>query len=197
MLRRFALCFSLCFAHSIAAGEIAAQRIPPGTAQGGRPDRQALEQRFRQRFEQLLKERLSLTDAQLAQVVEVNARLDGRRRELFTEERTVRMEMRRLLAEGEDAASQERVKLLLEQALRVQRLRLELVETEQRELEAFLTPMQRVRYLGLQEQLRKRADEMRRRSSGDSSPDLFGDDSEAPAGKPRRPFGTRRPGTPG
>jgi Spy/CpxP family protein refolding chaperone len=185
---------SLLFALALVVGEASAQRVPPGAGQGGRPDRKALEQRFRQRFEQLLKERLSLTDAQLAQVIEVNGRLDARRRELFGEERTVRMEMRRALEAGDDPASQERVKVLLERALRVQRLRLELVETEQRELEAFLTPVQRVRYLGLQEQLRKRADEMRRRSSGDSSPDLFGEDGEPSVGKSRRPLMSRRPG---
>jgi hypothetical protein len=184
--------FIVLVALALSAGEVVAQRVPPG-AQGERPDRRALEQRFRQRFEQLLKERLSLTDAQLAQVIEVNMRLDGRRRELFMEERTVRMEMRRSLEVEEDAASQERVKVLLERALRVQRLRLELVEREQRELEAFLTPVQRARYLGLQEQLRKRADEMRRRSSGDSSPDLFGDHNGPPPGASRRPPMTRRP----
>lgn len=185
---------SLLFALGLVAGEAAAQRVPPEGSQQGRPERRALEQRFRQRFEQLLKQRLALTDAQLAQVIEVNQRLDSRRRELFSEERTVRMEMRQALDGGDDAAAQERVKLLLERALRVQRLRLDLVETEQRELEAFLTPVQRARYLGLQEQLRKRADEMRRRSSGDSSPDLFGDEAGPPPGTTRRPFMQRRPG---
>lgn len=155
-----------------------AQRVAP-SGRGGPPGdpaaRRALEQRFRERFEQVLKQRLALTDSQLARVIEVNGRLDARRRELFMEERSVRGEMRDAIDGSEDAAAQERVAQLLERAMKVQRARLDLVETEQRELSAFLTPLQRAKYLGLQEQLRRRVDEMRRRAAGDSTDDPFGD----------------------
>lgn len=182
----------------ITAGGAQAQRVPPGE-RGGPPGdpatRRALEQRFRERFEQVLKQRLALTDSQLARVIAVNGRLDARRRELFMEERSVRAEMRDAIDGGDDAAAQERVAQLLERAMKVQRARLDLVETEQRELSAFLTPLQRAKYLGLQEQLRRRVDDMRRRAAGDSTDDPFGD------GPPRDAKGRRRmlqrPGAPG
>ncbi len=163
---------------------------PPGDPAA----RRVLEQRFRERFEQVLKQRLALSDSQLARVVEVNARLDPKRRELFTEERSVRAEMRDAIHGGDDAASQDRVAQLLERAMRVQRARLDLVETEQRELSAFLTPLQRAKYLGLQEQLRRRVDDMRRRAAGDSTDDPFGDGPPGDAKGRRRP--SSRPGIP-
>ncbi|MFN8667414.1 MAG: Spy/CpxP family protein refolding chaperone [Gemmatimonadaceae bacterium] len=139
----------------------------------------------------MLKERLALTDQQLQQMRDVNTRLDGKRRELFAEERSVRREMRDALKGAEDQATQDRVAQLMERAMRVQRARLDLVENEQRDLAAFLTPVQRAKYLGLQEQLRRRADEMRRRADGDTV------DAAVPGVPPgpgrMRPF-IRRPG---
>lgn len=176
----------------VAAGDASAQRV---TGQpGARRDRAALEQRFRERFEQVVKERLALTEAQLQQLIDVNKRLDGKRRELFTEERTVRREMRAALQAPDDQANQARVAELMDRAIRVQRSRLDLLETEQRELAAFLTPTQRAKYMGMQEQLRRRAEEMRRRAEGDTVGDAFGD---GPAGMgTRRPM-PRRPGSGG
>lgn len=173
----------------VAAGELQAQRAAGGPPQGR--DRAQLEERFRARFGEILKTRLSLSDAQLSQMIEVNKRLDGKRRELFMEERTVRKEMRDVLKGSEDQATQDRVAQLMDRALRVQRSRLDLMETEQRELSTFLTPVQRARYMGLQEQLRRRADEMRRRAEGDTLGDSLGG-PPVRAGQ-RRPM-MRRPG---
>lgn len=175
----------------LAPGGLEAQRTRSGPPDGARPERRLLEQRVRERFEQLLKERLSLSDSQLTRVIEVNARLDARRRTLYSEERTLRLEMREALGGGDDPAAQERIARLLDRTLSVQRSRLDLMETEQRELAKFLTPLQRARYLGLQEQLRRRVDDMRRRASGDSAPDLFGQDSLAPGAGKRRPMSRR------
>lgn len=174
----------------VAAGDVGAQRVggQPGTPR----DRAALERRFRERYEQVVRERLALTDAQLAQLVEVNRRLDGRRRELFTEERTVRREMRQALQAPDGQANQDRVAELMDRAIRVQRSRLDLLETEQRELSAFLTPTQRAKYMGMQEQLRRRADEMRRRMEGDTLGDAFGEGARGMG--PRRAMPRRPPG---
>jgi Spy/CpxP family protein refolding chaperone len=62
-----------------------------------------------------------------------------------------------------DAANQQKVAGLLDQLMRLQRQRLDLVEGEQRELAKFLTPVQRAKYLGLQNQLRQRMQELRDR----------------------------------
>lgn len=181
MFRPFVLLLTILSA--TAAG---AQQVTPP-----RRDRAALEQRFRERLEQVLKERLALTDAQLSHLIEVNRRLDGQRRALFREEREVRREMRDALKGGDDQASQERVGALMDRALRVQRQRLELVETEQRELATMLTPVQRAKYLGMQEQLRRRAEDMQRRAEGDSAGNELGMPDYPRSGE-RRPF-PRRP----
>ena len=187
--------FVLLFLLVVTPGVVPAQRVAPGR-QGAPPGdtaaRRVLEHRFRQRFEQVLKQRLALSDSQLARVIEVNARLDAKRRALFTEERSVREDMRDAIKGGEDAASQGKVAQLIERAMRVQRARLELVETEQRELATFLTPLQRAKYLGLQEQFRRRIDEMRRRAAGDSADDPFGGGPPRDGAKRRR--GGERPG---
>jgi LTXXQ motif family protein len=164
-----------------------AQHTPPV-----RRDRAALEQQFRERLEALLKERLALTDPQLAVLREVNNRLDGERRALFREERAVRNEMREALKGGDDQATQDRVATLLERNRLVQRKRLDLMELEQRELSGVLTPVQRAKYLGLQEQLRRRAEDMQRRAEGDT---VSGADSTR-HGSPgeRRRFIRRPPG---
>lgn len=140
-----------------------------GTAQAQRPrpadlppaERAALEQRFRQRFAEIVQARVGVSPAQMEQLQETNQRFDPRRRELFAQEREVRREMREALERPESAATQERVAALMERGLRVQRQRLDLVEEEQRALMAFLTPVQRAKYFGLQEQIRRRVDEMR------------------------------------
>ena len=157
------------------------QKVREGASSDQGRDRAQMEQRFRERYGQVLKQRLGLTDNQMSQVAEVNQRLDPQRRELFGQERELRKSMRDALLASEDAAAQERIAQLLEQTLRIQRQRLELVETEQRELASFLSPMQRAKYLGMQEHLRRRVDEMHRRAAGDSA----GADS-FPIGAPER-----------
>ena len=169
-------------------------------AQRGRPDsagprRTALEQRFRERFAEVVKQRVGLTDVQMQQLTEVNARFETRRRELFARERALRGEMRRALAGGEDQGTQDKVARLLEQALRVQRERLDLLEEEDRALTSFMTPIQRARYFGMQEQMRRRVDEMRRgHGERDSTPP---DGARRPRGPRRPPSGEGGPGHPG
>jgi periplasmic protein CpxP/Spy len=153
------------------------------------PGRAALEQRFRERFAEVVKARLGLSDAQMSQLTDVNRRFESRRRDLVQQERSVRRQMRDALAGGEDQATQDRVSRLLDQALRVQRQRLDLLEEEDRALVGFLTPVQRARYFGMQEQMRRRVEEMRRGAEGGDS--LRG---RGPRGMRRRPGGRISPG---
>jgi hypothetical protein len=50
---------------------------------------------------------------------------------------------------------------LLDQALKIQRDRLDLTEREQRELSTFLNPIQRAKYFAIQDELRRRMEELR------------------------------------
>ena len=160
-LRGIAL--ALAVAAPIASSGAQAQQPPPGA------QRQALERQFAERLGQVVKRELRLDEGQMRRLQQSNQRFERRRRALVFEERNVRVSMREELA-APDSANQERVATLLDQMMRIQRDRLTLVEDEQRELATFLSPAQRARYLGIQEQLRRRmADLQRQGQPGDSA----------------------------
>ena len=151
---------SLAFALALgfAAGESTAE------AQRAAPDNQRraqLEQAVRQRFARMLKERVGLSDAQLDQVAAVNRQFEERRRMLVEQERDVRIGLRQEVMRDEEA-DQSRVSRLLEQAIQVQQTRLRLLEEEHRALAEFLTPVQRAKYMAVQEQIHRAIEEMRR-----------------------------------
>jgi hypothetical protein len=122
-------------------------------------DRTALEQQFRERTAKLVQQRLGLNDAQLAKLEQSNARFAPQLRQLATQERDIRFQLRQEMMAG-NSANQQHVSDLLDAAIRMQRQRLGIVEAEQKELAGFLTPVQRARYMALQAQFGKRAQEL-------------------------------------
>jgi hypothetical protein len=150
-----------------------------GTADAQRPHadsaparRQMLEQRVRQRMAAVVRERLGLSDEQMRRLGEVNRTIEAERRQLNEQERDLRVGLRAELVRG-DSANQDRVARFVDQLIDVQRRRVDLLSREQRALAAFMTPVQRAQYLAIQDQLRRRMEEMR--------------------GRPRRGGGVRRP----
>jgi Spy/CpxP family protein refolding chaperone len=127
-------------------------------------DRAAAQDLIRERVVRLLRERVGLTDDQMRRLAPVSRSFEARRQTIFREERTTRQALRRELTV--ESADQARVAAHIDQLFALQRRRLDLAAEEQRELAAFMTPVQRARYLALQEHLRRRADEMRRRRGG-------------------------------
>ena len=150
----------LCLSLALAAGAEAQQ---PG--QG----RAQLEERFRRQLAATLKNRLNLNDEQLRKLGEVNQRHEERRRLLVQQERDVRIALREEMLAGE-RANQTRISEMLDRMIGIQRQRLEIVEREQRELAEFLTPLQRAQYAAVQEQLRRRIEEMRRQRQQGRTP---------------------------
>lgn len=126
------------------------------------PRRQLLEQQVRQRFEQIVRQRLQLTDDQMRQLRQTNQRFADQRRTLADHERAIRGEIRRELEPGV-AADQAHVAALTDSLFAMQRQRLDVAQAEQKELAGYLTPVQRVRYYGLEEQLRRRTELIRQR----------------------------------
>jgi len=128
----------------------------------GRMNREQLEQRFRMRLANLLKTQLGLTDEGMRQLSDVNQRFDLQRRDMNRREiitrRALRDEVLKL-----DSADAGRVEQLLTDQFKIERERIDLTEAEQRELSKFLTPVQRARYLGVQEQIRREMDQLRGR----------------------------------
>lgn len=133
----------------------------PAIAQGG--GRGRLEQQVRERIGRVVQQQLGLTDAETQRLQGVNQRFEGQRRELVRQEREARLSLRSEVLRG-DSADQKRTDALLGTLLDLQRKRLDLVEAEQRELARFLTPVQRAKYLALQDQMRRRVEEMRQRA---------------------------------
>ena len=146
------------------------QRVAPAAAaqaqrqqaaqQRRQPDRAQLEQQIRDRIGTALKKNLNLTDDQFAKLQATNKRFEERRRLLVEQERDARMCMRDIMITG-DTTNQARVSQALDRMLQVQRQRFELVEAEQKEVAGYLTPLQRARYLGMQEQMFRRVEALR------------------------------------
>ena len=144
---------------SQASSQIAPRENAPG------PGRAQLEQRVRDRIADVVRRRLALNDDQMGKLTAANQQFDRQRMALVTEERQARIALRGELAAG-DAANQQKVAGYLDQLMRLQRRRLDLVESEQRELGKFLTPVQRARYFALQTEIRQRTQELRDRGPG-------------------------------
>jgi cytochrome c-type biogenesis protein CcmH/NrfF len=132
-----------------------AQRVTPAP-KGNRP---ALEQQFRERAAKLTQQRLGLTDAQLEKLERSNAQFAPQLRQLAAQERDIRAQLRQEMTAG-NSANQQHVSDLLDASIRLQKQRIAVVESEQRDLAGFLTPVQRARYIFLQAQFKKRADEL-------------------------------------
>ena len=161
-------------AWGLVAGTVGAQTPPaqpraaaqPQAQAGARAqarapqDRAQLEQQIRNRIANQLKNQLKLSDDQFTKLQATNKRFEEKRRLLVEQERDARMSMRDLILAG-DTTNQAKVSGALDKMMQIQRQRFELVEQEQKELAGYLTPMQRARFLGMQEQMRRRMDDMR------------------------------------
>ena len=152
-LVKIAVLSALC----VIAPALSAQ---PDEPPGQNPRREMLEQRLRERTGDLVRRRLQLTDAQMKQLQATNRQFEQQRGSLLMREREMRRSLREEILAGEKA-NQNRVAQLLDQTLQLERQRLDLVQSEQRELAKFLTPVQRAKLFGLQNELRRRAQELR------------------------------------
>ena len=139
----------------ISAVPARAQRVTTA-APGNRP---ALEQQFRERAAKLAQQRLGLTDAQLEKLEASNARFAPQLQQLAAQERDIRAQLRQEMTAG-NSANQQHVSDLLDASIRLQKQRIAVVESEQKDLSGFLTPVQRARYIFLQAQFKKRSEEL-------------------------------------
>ena len=137
--------------------ESAQTQGPPG---GNNPRRQMLEQRLRERTGEIVQRRLQLNDAQMKQLQTTNRQFEQQRGTLLMREREIRRALRSEILSG-DKANQQKVAQLLDQTMQMERQRLDLMQNEQRELARFLTPVQRAKLFGLQNELRRRTQELR------------------------------------
>lgn len=160
-----------------------AQVSPPGSPPQARAGRGALtpraadaaraqmERRLQERINQVVRQRLNLNDEQMGKLRGVATHIEDDRRVLRNEEMTSRFALRQELLGGAKA-DEARVAGLLDKLSAYERRRLDLMDREQKELAKFLSPTQRARYVGLQEELRRSMQEVQRRRATTDSSDL-------------------------
>ena len=148
----------------IIAGGAGAQ--PAGATAQQRP---ALEQALRQRMATVTKQRLGLTDQQMMQLEQSNSRFAPQLTQLLANERETRRQLRLELTSP--TPNQQHVSTLIDQSISLQQQRVSIVQAEQKELARFMTPVQRAKYVALQAQFRRRAQEMARQNAA-GNPDV-------------------------
>jgi Spy/CpxP family protein refolding chaperone len=120
--------------------------------------RPVLEQQLRQRMAAVTQQRLGLTDSQMSQLEQSNSRFAPQLTQLIANERETRRQLRMELTSP--TPNQQHVSTLIDQTIDLQKQRVGLVESEQRDLARFMTPVQRAQYVALQTEFRRRAQEM-------------------------------------
>ena len=123
-------------------------------------NRQRLENDIRRRFAQLVRQRVGLTDEQLKRVAPMTQQYEQQRRQLLVEERQARTSLRDMMR-NERTADSAQVNRRLQQLIDIQKRRIQIVESEQRDLATVMTPIQRAKFMALQEQVRRRLEQMR------------------------------------
>ena len=147
----------------LPAQAVRARQAP--LAREGMARRQQLEARLRQGLWRVTKNRVGLTDEQMTKLAQASRPFDQQRRQLAVQEREERLALRQEILAGQ-SANQARIATSLDRMLDLQRRRAQLQIDEQRALGAFMTPLQRAKYAALQEQLRRRAENLRRQRAG-------------------------------
>ena len=124
-------------------------------------DRAQLEQRVKVQMVRVLREQVGLNESQIAHVQDLSRRVEEQRQSLNRLEQQARVALREevLLA---DTSRNTVVAQLIDQILKAQDQKTELLATEQKELATFMTPMQRAKVFGIEDLIRRRVNEMLR-----------------------------------
>ena len=163
---RRALLTIAVLAGTLAPDVALAQRQGESAKRG--ENRARIEADLRRGFSRAVREQLGLDDEEMRRLAVVTQRYAQERRTLHREEEGARDALRRLTRDS--APDSAAVSAALRRWLDVQRKRVALLEGEQRELAVFLTPIQRAKFMALQEQVRRRV-ERRRRGGNDDRDD--------------------------
>src|SRR5258706_5401493 len=112
-----------------AAANAQPVKVPVAT----KANRPALEQQFRERVAKLTQDRVGLNDAQMAQLEQSKARFAPLLAQVAAQERETRRQLRlEMTSAGEP--NQQHVSDLLDASLKLQKLRIGIIEDEQKDL---------------------------------------------------------------
>ena len=157
MIRRMKRSVGLAAVAMTLSGAVAFPQPVRAPANANRP---ALEQQFRERVAKLAQQRIGLSDAQMTQLDQSNARFAPQLNRIAMQERQTRQELRMEMTSP--SPNQDHVNALIDQSLQLQQQRITIVQQEQKDLARFMSPVQRARYIALQQQFRRRAQELAR-----------------------------------
>ncbi len=142
-----------------------------------RPPRTQMERQLRERFQEMMAQRLQLTEEQRFALREITSEMEDTRRELAVREARVQAELRTLGGDIEEARAQE----LLAEIVAIMQEEAELAQLEIRRLEEVLQARQVVAFILFREDLGRRIREIRDRARRGGG----GGDGTS---MPRRPF---------
>jgi hypothetical protein len=128
-------------------------------------DQQVLRQRVRQAFAGVVRKQLNLNAAQMQTLQRTDQKYEQQRRAVVLDEREARLGLRSAMEDSTGHPDQEKIAQYLDQLVRGQRRRAELLDAEQKELATFLLPLQRAQYFSLKERLARKLLELQADSS--------------------------------
>jgi hypothetical protein len=136
-------------------GGRAQQQTPGGRAFDDRP----MERRVQQAIAQTVRRQLNLDDDKMRQLQRTTTKFENERRLLLRDERDARQTLR-FAIEDSAATDQARIEQAMGKMIQIQRKRVDMLEAEQKDLAAFLTPKQRAQYFALRERITRRLMEL-------------------------------------
>lgn len=139
--------------------------------------RAQLEDDVRREFARAVRERVGLNDEQMQKLAPLTQKYEEQRRQTQADERNTRIRLQATLLDSNPADST-KINQYLQQLLDGQKRRITIAESEQKELGTIMDAHQRARYLGFQEQVRRRLEQMR--------PFPGGPPPGAPFGRPKQ-----------
>ena len=167
-ISRLAFALLVCSAtYSIAGAQVARpNRDLRGRAGRGQlsdsatpAEQQALVRRIRQAFGGVVRRQLNLNDENWKKFERVDRQFQRQRTQLQREERQTRFALKAAM-EDTGTVDQTKIAQYLSELTQAQRRRADLIDAEQKELSAFLTPLQRAKLQALREQLNRRVAQM-------------------------------------
>ena len=119
-------------------------------------DRQALQRRVRQAFTAVVRRQLNLDAAQMQTLQRVDQKYEQQRRGVLRDERDARMNLKLAMEDSTGHPDQDKISQYLDQLVKGQRRRADLLDAEQKELSSFLSPLQRAKYFSLKERVARK-----------------------------------------
>jgi len=135
-------------------------------------ERALLQRQVRQAWIGNVRRQLNLNNEQMRTLNQVNTKYERQRGDIQRDERQARLGLKAAMEDTAAGDQNARIEQQMNVLVGAQRRRADLFENEQKELAAFLTPLQRARYSVLQERLAQRLQQLRQNQQ------------EAPAGPP-------------